>query len=166
MRIIIKAFKSLRCSVPEPLSRVLEPVSVTHLDHSDADYEQLKNYRMVDSQKSLDLDEIDEDIYEQEMHRTQSDGADPGVIGPVVWEMHKKGFDQSTNSMESPSRDPLVTRNRFEGLLEGAMKLYGSSSYSNFNSLVNQTTEEEQFGQMPGAIKSKEVRGKSAATIR
>lgn len=144
----------------------MEPVSVTHLDHSDADYEQLKNYRMVDSQKSLDLDEIDEDIYEQEMHRTQSDGADPGVIGPVVWEMHKKGFNQSNNSMESPLRDPLVTRNRFEGLLEGAMKLYGSSSYSNCNSLVNQTTEEEQFGQMPGAIKSKEVRGKSAATIR
>lgn len=145
---------------------MLEPVSVIHLDHSDADYEQLKNYRMIDSQKSLDLDEIDEDIYEQEIVRTQSDGADPGVIGPVVWEMHKKGIGQPTNSIESPLRDPHLTRNRFEGLLEGAMKLYGSSSYSNCHSLMNQTTEEEQFGQMPGAIKPKEIRGKSAATIR
>lgn len=150
-----------RCSVPEPLSRVLEPVSVTHFDHSDADYDTLKNYRMMDSR--LDLDEMDEDL-EREA-RTQSDGADPGVVGPVVWEMHKKGFDLSTNSLSSPMRDPHATRNRFEGLLEGAMKLYGSSSYSNCHSLMNQQ-EDDQLGVLPGVIKSKEARGKSAATIR
>jgi hypothetical protein len=133
---------------------------VTHLDHSDADYDTLKNYRMMDSQKSLDLDEIEEDL-----SQVQSDGGDPGIVGPVVWEMHKKGFDLSTNSLSSPMRDPHTTRNRFEGLLEGAMKLYGSSSYSNCHSLLNQQ-DEDQLGQMPGVIKSKEVRGKSAATIR
>jgi hypothetical protein len=133
---------------------------VTHLDHSDADYDTLKNYRMMDSQKSLDLDEIEEDL-----SQVQSDGGDPGIVGPVVWEMHKKGFDLSTNSLSSPLRDPQLTRNRFEGLLEGAMKLYGSSSYSNCHSLLNQQ-DEDQLGQMPGVIKSKEVRGKSAATIR
>lgn len=150
---------SLRCSVPEPLSRVLEPVSVTHLDHSDADYDTLKNYRMMDSQKSLN--EMDEMDLEREA-RAQSDGADPGVVGPVVWEMHKKGFDLSTNSLSSPIRDPTVTRNRFEGLLEGAMKLYGSSSC---HSLMNQQ-DGDQLSHLPGVIKSKEVRGKSAATIR
>lgn len=68
-----------RCSVPEPLSRVLEPVSVTHLDHSDADYDTLtKHYRNMDSQKSLYLDEEDENFNDKEMSRTQSDGADPG----------------------------------------------------------------------------------------
>lgn len=64
-----------RCSVTEPLNRILEPVSVTHLDHSDADYETLKNYRMMDSQKSLDIDDSEREA------RTQSDGADPGVLG-------------------------------------------------------------------------------------
>lgn len=132
---------------------------MTHLDHSDADYETLKNYRMMNSQKSLNLDEMDD------MARAQSDGADPGIVGPVVWEMHKKGFDLSTNSLSSPMRDPQATRNRFEGLLEGAMKLYGSSSYSNCHSLMN-PQEDDQLGQMPGVIKSKEARGKSAATIR
>lgn len=112
--------------------------------------------------KSLNVDELDE--LEQD-GRTQSDGADPGVVGPVVWEMHKKGFELSTNSLSSPLHDPQVTRNRFEGLLEGAMKLYGSSSYSNCHSLMNQQ-EDEQLVQMPGVIKSKEARGKSAATIR
>lgn len=142
----------LRCSVPDPLSRILEPVSVTHLDQSDADLETLKDYRMKDSQKSLYFNETDEDLA-----RAQSDGADQGFIGPVVFEMYKKGFDLSTNSLSATNSsrddDPSATRNRFEGLLEGAMKLYGSSSYSNCNSV-------------PGVIKSKEARGKSAATIR
>ncbi|KAL7030859.1 hypothetical protein ACKWTF_006810 [Chironomus riparius] len=153
-----------KCSVPEPLSRVLEPVSVTHLDHSDADYDTIKNYRMMNSQKSLDSDDIDVEN-ERDAQCTQSDGADPGFVGPIVWEMHKKGLDVSTNSLSSPLRDPHVTRNRFEGLLEGAMKLYGSSSYSNCHSLVNQQ-DDDQLGQMPGVIRSKEARGKSAATIR
>lgn len=116
---------------------------------------------MMDSQKSLDLDETDD--VERDA-RTQSDGADPGIVGPVVWEMHKKGLDISTNSLGSPMRDPHATRNRFEGLLEGAMKLYGSSSHS-CHSLINHQNE-DQLGQMPGAIKAKEIRGKSAATIR
>lgn len=157
-------FFDFRCSVPEPLSRVLEPVSVTHLDHSDADYDTIKNYRMMNSQKSLDSDDIDVDN-ERDAQCTQSDGADPGFVGPIVWEMHKKGLDVSTNSLGSPLRDPHATRNRFEGLLEGAMKLYGSSSYSNCHSLVNQQ-DDDQLGQMPGVIRSKEARGKSAATIR
>lgn len=152
---------NFRCSVPEPLNRILEPVSVTHLDHSDADYDTLKHYRMMDSQKSLD----DLDDFDDRDARTQSDGGDPGFVGPIVWEMHKKGLDVSTNSLGSPMRDPLVTRNRFEGLLEGAMKLYGSSSYSNCHSLLNHQ-EDDQLGQMPGVVKSKEARGKSAATIR
>lgn len=132
---------------------------MTHLDHSDADYETLKNYRMMDSQKSLNIDELEREA------RAQSDGADPGVVGPIVWEMHKKNLDASSSSLASPLRDPHATRSRFEGLLEGAMKLYGSSSYSNCHSLLNQP-EDDQLGQMPGVIKSKEARGKSAATIR
>lgn len=151
-----------RCTVPEPLSRVLEPVSVTHLDHSDADYDTLKSYRMH-SQKSLDFDASNENINQEA--RAHSDDADPGVVGPVVWEMHRKGINFSSNSSSSPLHDPHSTRNRFEGLLDGAMQLYGSSSYSNCHSVVNQK-EDDQLGHLPGVIKSKENRGKSAATIR
>lgn len=140
---------------------------MTHFDHSDADYDTLKNYRMRDSQKSLDLDDddIDDDEIERDAQCTQSDCADPGFVGPIVWEMHKKGLDVSANSLGSPLRDPHTTRNRFEGLLDGAMKLYGSSSYSNCHSLMNKQ-DDDQLGHMPGVIKSKEARGKSAATIR
>lgn len=130
---------------------------MTHYDHSDADRDTLKNYRMMDSQKSLNFDEEE---FLRDAQAQSDSGADPGVVGPIIWEMHKKGFDLSTNSLSSPLRDPHSTRNRFEGLLEGAMKLYGSSSYSNCHSLMNQQED------VPGAIKTKEARGKSAATIR
>lgn len=71
----VKSFP--RCSVPEPLSRVLEPVSVTHLDQ----------YEKITTRSRHN----DENINELHLNRSQSDGADPGVIGPVVWEMHKQG---------------------------------------------------------------------------
>lgn len=29
--------------------------------------------------------------------RSQSDGADPGVIGPVVWEIHKRQIHEGKN---------------------------------------------------------------------
>lgn len=146
-----------RCIVPEPLSRVLEPVSVTHLDHSDADYETLKNSRLRGSQKSLYISYSEEELKNL---KADSDGADPGFVGPAVWEMHKKSRNQSTN--ESPLRDPTETRHRFEDLLDGAMKLYTSSSYTNCYSLMN----ENQANETPGSVKTKENRGKSAATIR
>lgn len=75
--------------------------------------------------------------------RTQSDGSDPGIVGPVVWELHKKEMGKQSKKLwllssvfntngflythiipDSPLRDPAKTRNRFEGLLEGAIRLY------------------------------------------
>lgn len=53
----------------------------------------------------------------------------------------------------SPLRDPLTTRNRFEGLLEGAIKMYD-------------TNENTKNDEVPGAIKSKDFRGKSAIVLR
>lgn len=162
----IKSFP--RYSMPESLAKVLEPVSVTHLDHSDPDYDTLnKNYRISASQKSIEIDDGEDVEFDEKFSRTQSDGADPGVLGPIVWEMHKKELTAKTsNEICSPIRDPFVTRNRFEGLLEGAMKLYGSNSYSNCHSIMNQDEEITEENLMPGVIKSIENRGKSAATIR
>ncbi|XP_049290335.1 uncharacterized protein LOC125767607 isoform X2 [Anopheles funestus] len=139
----VKSFP--RCFVPEPLSRVLEPVTMTHLDQSDA---------YVEGMKSTRLDTAGTSQYntDTEVHlaRTQSDGADPGVVGPIVWQMHKKEMDE----IASPMRDPVITRNRFEGLLEGAIQLYTDGP----------EREEEQKNSipLPGVIRPVENRGKSA----
>ncbi|XP_055681050.1 uncharacterized protein LOC129788750 isoform X1 [Lutzomyia longipalpis] len=72
----VKSFP--KCSAPEPLSRILEPVTVTHFDMYDAEE------RMKAENGSNGLPE---DI---QLIRSHSDGTDPGVTGPIVWEIHKK----------------------------------------------------------------------------
>lgn len=54
---------------PEPLSRVLEPVSLTYYDNID--------------EKSIGR-------FSSRPSEPQSDHTDPGIIGPIVWELHKK----------------------------------------------------------------------------
>ncbi|XP_062540447.1 uncharacterized protein LOC134208673 isoform X2 [Armigeres subalbatus] len=141
----VKSFP--RCFVPEPLSRVLEPVTMTHLDQSEGGADGGKSTApgtASTSQYNTDT--------EMQFSRTQSDGADPGVVGPIVWQMHKKEMEELT----SPIRDPVVTRNRFEGLLEGAIQLYSDppdKEEANKNSIT-----------LPGVIRPPtEHRGKSAA---
>lgn len=82
-----------KCTVPEPLSRVLEPVSVTHLDHTDDTDVSYKKPRIVDaSYKKCHTDRnvqlskyFDGEPNDPQLIRSQSDGADPGVIGPGAW---------------------------------------------------------------------------------
>lgn len=58
--------------------------------------------------------------------------------------------ETSLSQDDSPSRDPLIVRNRFEGLLEGAMQMY--------------TGREDVPTELPSKFeyKRKENRGKSA----
>ncbi|XP_058840571.1 uncharacterized protein LOC131696162 isoform X1 [Topomyia yanbarensis] len=143
----VKSFP--RCFVPEPLSRVLEPVTMTHLDQSEAGDGGKSTAPGTASTSQYNTDT------ELQLSRSQSDGADPGVIGPVVWQMHKREMEEIT----SPLRDPVITRNRFEGLLEGAIQLYSEppdKDEANKNSIT-----------LPGVIRSTgEHRGKSAAVVR
>lgn len=111
---------------------MLEPVTITHYDQSDQDdrkihkpsssgaYKKQIIESFVNNEKRILCPER-----EREGHftRTQSDGSDPGIVGPIVWEMHKKEIGKQS----SPLRDPAKTRNRFEGLLEGAIRLYETS---------------------------------------
>lgn len=80
-------------NLPQPLSRVLEPLSVTHLDQSD-EPDTARLPRVVDT-KRKHVDKVSQTATEdvREFQRSQSDGADPGVIGPVVWEIHKKKLE-------------------------------------------------------------------------
>lgn len=61
----------------------------------------------------------------------------------------------------SPLRDPVYTRNRFEGLLEGAIKLYSGEE-----TVTHHTTTTTQFNEVPGAIRPRDGRGKSAMASR
>lgn len=80
-------------SMPEPLSRVLEPLSVTHFDHSDGP-DTARMPRIIDT-KRKQANKVSQTMKEElgTFQRSQSDGADPGVIGPVVWEIHKRQAD-------------------------------------------------------------------------
>lgn len=87
-----------KCTVPEPLSRVLEPLSVMHLDHSDEGVESATGRmpRIVEAtyKRELDHSAVGMAPEDGQLFRSQSDGADPGVIGPVVWEIHKKELEK------------------------------------------------------------------------
>ena len=90
-------YSSSRCGVPEPLSRVLEPVTVTHLDQYDCDvdtnrYANKKSIQKTNKKYHQSKNEIN-DVNEIHLVRSQSDGSDPGVVGPIVWELHKKELE-------------------------------------------------------------------------
>lgn len=64
-----------RTNMPEPLNRVLEPVSVLHLD-------------MMDDVVYQESDGLGRRGFLR--HGSVGTMEDPGVIGPVVWSMHQQ----------------------------------------------------------------------------
>ncbi|XP_044254023.1 uncharacterized protein LOC123004699 isoform X2 [Tribolium madens] len=111
----VKAFP--RGCMPEPLNKVLEPVSVLHLDMPDDDG--LLRGERTDSRYGL--------------RRHGSFGAmeDPGVIGPVVWNMHCQrlqhgvSVDEGIDDLKVPSNVSRM-RKRFHDLLDDTFSLFGS----------------------------------------
>lgn len=100
-----------KCNVPEPLSRVLEPMTSSskrvdrydEIEATEAATMASKLPRVVDAkaksppkpqQKPCEPPtdrNTDEIVY---LSRTRSDGADPGVIGPIAWQYHKKRLEE------------------------------------------------------------------------
>lgn len=70
----IPTFVFHRGAMPEPLNKVLEPVSVLHLDMPDEIYHQ----REMVTKHPRGLTR----------HGSMGTVEDPGVIGPIVWNMH------------------------------------------------------------------------------
>lgn len=68
-------FFNFRGNIPEPLNKVLEPVSVLHLDLSE------------DTQD--ELDGVNQKSYFTR-HGSMGTEEDPGVIGPIVWNLHQQ----------------------------------------------------------------------------
>lgn len=90
-----------KCTVPEPLSRVLEPVSMTHLDHSEIEGSDTGGIpRIVDAQykSGRNVCGVESNVEgEGGFSRSQSDGADPGVLN---WEVHKKIMENKGSSSQ------------------------------------------------------------------
>lgn len=183
-----------KCNVPESLNRILEPVGITYLDQYD-EIEAIETAtaasrvpRIVDTKVKVNLakpskptDTIKARIDDSDtvyLSRTRSDGADPGVIGPVAWQYHKKklesqgsklfvffpskeykifGDDNSPNFADAmkPMKDTTAILNRYEGLIEGAISLYSieTTEYHTIETITKEEFPEAHF------------RGKSADVI-
>ncbi|XP_012534306.1 uncharacterized protein LOC105835502 isoform X3 [Monomorium pharaonis] len=113
-----KQFPSMR-SV-EPLSRVLEPVTVRHLD--------------IDSPELVrhDRDDNADDTF---LARTSSASKDPGAVGPIVWSLRKQIFSTEGNGTSEADVDGVYhlpsgpvgrARRRLHELLEDSFSLFGS----------------------------------------
>ncbi|KPI98220.1 hypothetical protein RR46_09436 [Papilio xuthus] len=113
-----------RGNTVEPLSRILEPVSVRHLDMDSPPPKPSSQPRRQMTSQLVRLGSIDKD---------------PGVIGPLVWDLHcqrvKSGEIKASKS-KSPVRQvsqdvaggPSRMRQRFNELVDDAFTLFGSAS--------------------------------------
>ncbi|XP_006562053.1 uncharacterized protein LOC725992 isoform X2 [Apis mellifera] len=118
-----KAFPSMKNV--EPLSRVLEPVMVKHLD--------------IDSPKEMRREKNHFDVYKDDedkfFARTSSAIKDPGVIGPIVWNLRKQNLSAESNDTLGTEIDSSYiissgpvgkARKRLHELLEDSFSLFGS----------------------------------------
>ncbi|XP_017877266.1 uncharacterized protein LOC108623338 [Ceratina calcarata] len=113
-----KPFPSMK-SV-EPLSRVLEPVMVKHLD--------------IDSPELVRRDSDHYEPGDQFFARSSSAAKDPGVVGPIVWSLRRQnastegpasGTDVDA-AYATASRPVGKARRRLHELLEDSFSLFGS----------------------------------------
>ncbi|XP_037721774.1 uncharacterized protein LOC119554776 isoform X4 [Drosophila subpulchrella] len=127
---------------PEPLNRVLDPVFVTYYDNVNAvaPHNSTRSLRSHKSQGSKDntiatiasfpSPKAPPSSVRNVRSASHSDNPDPGVVGPVVWERHKKKQTQEALNYAdynpSPLHNPSAIRNHYEGLLEGALQMYSS----------------------------------------
>ncbi|XP_061392312.1 uncharacterized protein LOC133327792 [Musca vetustissima] len=136
----VKAFP--KTALPEPLNRVLEPVFVTYYDNVENVPQSSKSSRNQHNKRISSHDALDATTIAtiegfptpkapQKVPRfaSQSDNPDPGVVGPIVWERHKKRLsadDILDNGNYQRRQHPAAMRNHYEGLLEGAIQMYSS----------------------------------------
>ncbi|XP_018563780.1 uncharacterized protein LOC108905425 isoform X2 [Anoplophora glabripennis] len=135
----VKSFP--RGNMPEPLNKVLEPVSVQNLDMPDE--EEIERNRP--------------DYRKQGLIRHGSVGAveDPGVIGPIVWNMHCQrlhhgvSVDEGIDDLKVASNMSRM-RKRFHDLLDDTFSLFGSRR----NSPVDYSRSDQNIKPTPIEVKS------------
>nr|XP_033333535.1 uncharacterized protein LOC117224597 [Megalopta genalis] len=109
----------------EPLSRVLEPVMVRHLDIDSPELERRDN-NDIDSYRSSKIND-------KFFARTSSAMKDPGVVGPIVWNLRRQTLSaegngtSETDEITSTSAGPVGrAKRRLHELLEDSFSLFGS----------------------------------------
>ncbi|XP_034663211.1 uncharacterized protein LOC117898128 isoform X1 [Drosophila subobscura] len=185
-------------TLPEPLNRVLDPVFVTYYDNVNAVAPKPgathSSQRSLKSQKSVGTiaaiasfpspkapPNSVRNVRSAAAASAHSDNPDPGVIGPVVWERHKKRL-AATESQEalayadyntSPFHNPSAIRNHYEGLLEGALQMYASQDdipmplpTHNFTNSRRAATNREHRGSSAGLPSFYPTAGSRAAAER
>ncbi|KAI5639849.1 hypothetical protein NE865_07749 [Phthorimaea operculella] len=138
-----------RGNLVEPLSRILEPVSVRHLD-IDSPISSPKDPRPKTGDKSKDV--VPRRQMASQLVRLGSIDKDPGVIGPLVWDLHCQRIKdaskpsspaKSTASVQTSKPGPSRMRQRFNELMDDAFTLFGSTG-SSPNSHDNFTVDTEK----------------------
>ncbi|XP_026318014.1 uncharacterized protein LOC113228825 [Hyposmocoma kahamanoa] len=123
-----------RGNIVEPLSRILEPVSVRHLD-IDSPISTPKDHRPKTGEKTKEV--VPRRQMASQLVRLGSIDKDPGVIGPLVWDLHCQRIKdasktsspaKSTASVQKPG--PSRMRQRFNELMDDAFTLFGSAGSS------------------------------------
>ncbi|CAK1542536.1 unnamed protein product [Leptosia nina] len=143
-----------RGNIVEPLSRILEPVSVRHLD--------------IDTPVSSPKEQIKDTIPRRQMAsqlvRLGSIDKDPGVIGPLVWDLHCqriKDASKPPSPMKSLSsrKEPTSSRmrQRFNELMDDAFTLFGSAGSSPSNDTFTVEREDSKEKQ-PADVRVSEAR--------
>lgn len=94
---------------------MLEPVTITHYDQSDQSDDR-KIHKPSSSSGAYKKQIIDNFVNNEkrilrkddgQFIRTQSDGSDPGIVGPIVWELHKKEMGKQSRYTYSLCRHVL-----------------------------------------------------------
>ncbi|CAD6993319.1 uncharacterized protein LOC101459873 isoform X2 [Ceratitis capitata] len=144
----VKAFP--KSSLPQPLNRVLDPVFVTYYDNVE-DQAAKAPTRQVRKQQNSRQDTFDATAIatiesfptpkaptHSNFAATQSDNPDPGVIGPIVWERHKKRMSEAAEAVDADDmlmryddderfgNNPGAIRTHYEDLLESAIHMYSN----------------------------------------
>ncbi|XP_032523095.2 uncharacterized protein LOC116774462 isoform X1 [Danaus plexippus] len=108
-----------RGNTVEPLSKILEPISVRHLDLDSTSSTPKKSKNVVPRRQMP-----------SQLVRLGSIDKDPGVIGPLVWDLHCQRI-KDTSKPSSPAQSKVPSnrmRQRFNDLMDDAYTLFGSAS--------------------------------------
>ncbi|XP_039748230.1 uncharacterized protein LOC120625280 [Pararge aegeria] len=121
-----------RGNIVEPLSKILEPVSVRHLDIDSS-----PTSPKVKPKSGKDV--VPRRQMPSQLVRLGSIDKDPGVIGPLVWDLHcqrikdvSKPSSPAKSATASARKDPGSSRmrQRFNELMDDAFTLFGSAASS------------------------------------
>ncbi|KAM3965942.1 uncharacterized protein ACR2FA_012793 [Aphomia sociella] len=121
-----------RGNIVEPLSRILEPVSVRHLDIDSPVTSPKSKEKRPDKSKDV----VPRRQMPSQLVRLGSIDKDPGVIGPLVWDLHCQRIKDASKP-SSPAKaeggrraGAGRMRQRFNELMDDAFTLFGSAASS------------------------------------